>query len=105
MLKRHNRIVTPNDFRQVVRRGRKQVMSFVIIYRRPSDLSRVGVIVTTKCGNAVVRNLLRRRTHAICRELVDSGLMTGDVIVRFRCEGPQPTYADLKTDILTALAA
>jgi hypothetical protein len=31
--------------------------------------------------------------------------MTGDVIVRFRCEGPQPTYADLKTDILTALAA
>jgi ribonuclease P protein component len=105
MLKRHNRIVAPNDFRQVVRRGRKQVMSFVIVYRRPSDLSRVGVIVTSKCGNAVIRNLLRRRTHAICRELVKAGNLTGDTIVRFRCEGQHPSYAELKTDILAALAA
>jgi ribonuclease P protein component len=105
MLKRHNRIVTPSDFRQVVRRGRKQVMQFVIIYRRPSDLSRVGVIVTAKCGNAVVRNLLRRRTLAICRDLVKSGQLTGDLIVRFRCEGQQPSFADLKNDIEGALAA
>jgi len=105
MLKRHNRIVAPNDFRQVVRRGRKQVMTFVIVYRRPSDSCRVGVIVTTKCGNAVQRNLLRRRTRAICRELVDAGRMTGDTIVRFRCEGQQPSFDDLKTDIIGALAA
>ena len=105
MLKRHNRIVAPNDFRQIVRRGRKQVMAFVIVYRRPSVLSRVGVIVTTKCGNAVIRNLLRRRTHAICRELMDAGRMTGDTIVRFRCDGPHPSFEDLKTDILGALAA
>lgn len=105
MLKRHNRIVAPNDFRQVVRRGRKHVMDFVIVYRRPSDLCRVGVIITAKCGNAVVRNLLRRRTYAICRELVDLGLMTGDTIVRFRCEGRQPSFVDLKADILEALAA
>ena len=105
MLKRHNRIITPNDFRQVVRRGRKQVMQFVIIYRRPSDLSRVGVVVTTKCGNAVVRNLLRRRTLSICRELVKSGQLTGDTVVRFRCEGHQPSFADLKADIEGALSA
>lgn len=105
MLKRHNRIVAPNDFRLVVRRGRKRVMVFIIVYQRPSDVSRVGVIVTSKCGNAVVRNLLRRRTHAICRELVDTGQMSGDTIVRFRCEGRQPSFADLKNDILGALAS
>lgn len=104
MLKRLNRIVAAGDFRQVVRRGRKQVMTFVIVYRRPSDLCRVGVIVTTKCGNAVVRNLLRRRTHAICRNLVDAGNLTGDTIVRFRCEGQQPSFAELERDILEALA-
>jgi hypothetical protein len=32
MLKRHNRIVSPNDFRQVVRRGHKHVMAFVIVF-------------------------------------------------------------------------
>ena len=79
-------------------------MDFVILYQRPSDYSRVGVIVTTKCGNAVTRNLLRRRTHAICRELVESGRLTGDVVVRFRCEGQQPSFADLKNDIMGALA-
>ena len=105
MLQRHNRIVAPNDFRQVVRRGRKHVMTFVIVYQRPSDSCRVGVIVTTKCGNAVQRNLLRRRTRAICRELVDAGHMTGDIIVRFRCEGQQPSFDELKADILGALAA
>lgn len=80
-------------------------MAFVIIYQHPSDVSRVGVIVTRKCGNAVVRNLLRRRTHAICRELVGTGQMTGDTIVRFRCEGRQPSFADLKSDILGALGS
>lgn len=78
-------------------------MDAVIVYRHPSDTCRVGVVVTTKCGNAVTRNLLRRRTHAICRELVDSGQITGDVIVRFRCEGQQPSFAELKTQITTAL--
>ena len=105
MLKRHNRIVSPDDFRQVVRRGRKHVMEFIILYQRPSDPCRVGVIVTTKCGNAVTRNLLRRRTHAICRELVGSGRLTGDVVVRFRCEGKQPSFSDLKKDILDALGS
>lgn len=104
MLKRHNRIVSPEDFRQVVRRGRKHVMTFVVVYRRPSELCRVGVIITTRCGGAVVRNLLRRRTHALCRDLVETGHLTGDTIIRFRCEGVQPTYAELKKDLVDSLA-
>jgi len=80
-------------------------MTFVIVYRRPSDSCRVGVIVTTKCGNAVQRNLLRRRTYAICRELIDAGLMNGDTIVRFRCQGLQPSFDEVKTDLLGALTA
>ena len=99
MLPRHNRIVEPGDFRQVVRRGDKQVTAHLIVYRRPSELNRVGVIVTAKCGNAVVRNTLRRRTRAIARKLIDRGLLTGDVIVRFRSEGPVPSFDELKSEI------
>jgi hypothetical protein len=36
---------------------------------------------------------------------VDAGNLTGDTVVRFRCEGQHPSYAELKTDILAALAA
>ncbi|CAB4621137.1 unannotated protein [freshwater metagenome] len=105
MLPRHNRIVEPGDFRQVVRRGDKRVTAHLIVYRCPSELVRVGVIVTAKCGNAVVRNTLRRRTRAITRTLIDGGSLTGDVIFRFRCEGSVPSFIELKSEIDDAVSA
>jgi ribonuclease P protein component len=105
VLSRHNRIVEPGDFRQVVRRGDKRVTAHLIVYRRPANQVRVGVIVTAKCGNAVVRNTLRRRTRAIARKLIDEGLLTGDVIIRFRCEGSVPSFIELKSEINDATDA
>lgn len=103
MLPRYNRIVEPGDFRQVVRRGDKHVTAHLIVYRRPSELVRVGVIVTAKCGNAVVRNTLRRRTRAITRTLIDDGSLAGDVIIRFRCEGSVPSFMELQSEINSAI--
>lgn len=71
----------------------------LIVYRRPSELARVGVIVTAKCGNAVLRNTLRRRTRAIARKLIDEGILTGDVIIRFRCEGSVPNFIELQSEV------
>lgn len=76
----------------------------LIVYRRPSELNRVGVVVTTKCGNAVVRNTLRRRTRAICRKLIAAGDLIGDVVIRFRCEGTTPTFDELQQQVVGALA-
>jgi ribonuclease P protein component len=75
------------------------------VYRHPSELDRVGVIVTARCGNAVIRNTFRRRTRAITRKLIDDGLLTGDVIIRFRCEGAAPTFIELKAEIDDATKA
>lgn len=63
----------------------------------------MGVVVTTKCGNAVVRNQLRRRTRAICRELIQTGNLTGDVVIRFRCEGNTPSFDELKRELTEAI--
>jgi ribonuclease P protein component len=59
----------------------------------------VGIIVTSKCGNAVVRNSLRRRTRAIARQLIDNGNLNGDIVFRFRCEGSTPSFEDLRTEL------
>ena len=99
MLPREHRIVEPGDFRHVVRRGDKCVTDHFIAYRVGDGRARVGIIATNKCGNAIVRNTLRRRTRAICRELVDDGTLTGDVVVRFRCEGTTPDFETLKSEI------
>ncbi|MFM6968441.1 MAG: ribonuclease P protein component [Microbacteriaceae bacterium] len=99
MLPRRNRIVEPGDFRSVVRRGDKCVTNHLIGYRIVAGEPRVGIIVSAKCGNAVVRNSLRRRTRAIARELIDSGRLAGDIVFRFRCEGSTPSFHELAKEI------
>jgi ribonuclease P protein component len=63
----------------------------------------VGVIVTRKTGNAVLRNTLRRRVRAICRSLLDAGTLSGDLVIRFRDETPSPSFAELDREIRSAV--
>ena len=55
-------------------RGRKYITDYVILRyaATPEEAKggvRVGYTVTIKCGNAVIRNRIRRRLRAIVREL------------------------------------
>lgn len=57
-----------------LRKGRKFTTSFFILRALPTDIEgsqaiRVGYTVTTKCGNAVTRNRIKRRLRALVREL------------------------------------
>ena len=52
-------------------RGRKFITDYFILRYMPGDgpAVRVGYTVTTKCGNAVVRNRIKRRLRALVREV------------------------------------
>jgi ribonuclease P protein component len=52
-------------------RGHKFITPSFILRALPSEQPdvRVGYTVTTKCGNAVVRNRIKRRLRALVREL------------------------------------
>lgn len=55
-------------------RGRKYVAPYFILRYGPATASaaagaEVGYTVTTKCGNAVARNRIKRRLRALVREL------------------------------------
>ena len=99
MLARRNRIVEADDFRRVVRQGEKLATASVIGYRVISDTPRVGIIVTAKSGNAVVRNSLRRRARAVARTLISAGNLSGDVVFRFLSEGDVPDFSAIEDDI------
>jgi ribonuclease P protein component len=108
VLARANRVVRADDFRMVVRRGRRSVTPSAIYYRleRGTDEPlRVGIIVARSVGNAVARNLVRRRYRALGRQFVDAGARGNDVVVRALPGAAQRTWVTLADDMHTALDA
>jgi len=101
-------VVRADDFRLVVRRGRRSVTPSAIYYRleREADQPlRVGVIVARSVGNAVDRNLVRRRFRALGRQFVDAGAHGNDVVVRALPGAAQRSWTTLADDMHTALDA
>lgn len=95
-------MVKPSDFRAIVRRGRRASGPSTLIYRidrDPSDPARFGFIVAKTVGNAVERNLVRRRMRAVCRSIVDAGGSGADVVVRALPGAAQRDWASLSAEM------
>jgi ribonuclease P protein component len=108
VLARANRVVRAEDFRTVVRRGRRSVTPSAVYYRlarEPGDPLRFGIIVARSVGNAVDRNVVRRRYRALGREFVQAGVGGSDVVVRALPGAAQRSWVTLADDMHTALDA
>ena len=95
-------MVKPSDFRAIVRRGRRTSTPSTLIYRverDPADPARFGFIVAKTVGNAVERNLVRRRMRAVCRSIVDAGGRGSDVVVRALPGSAQRDWVSLSAEM------
>lgn len=61
---------------------------------------KLGVIVTRKVGNAVVRNRLRRRVHSIVASHLEEITGMRYLVTILRWSAPKATYAQLENDWL-----
>lgn len=62
--------------------------------------ARFGFVITKKVGNAVVRNLVRRRLKAVARELVDGGLVEVDVVARVQPAAVNCSWTTLRHELV-----
>ena len=78
-----NRIKATDDFALAIKKGKAQRnQSFVIHYRTNEfEYTRVGISVSSKIGNAVVRNHIKRQVRSMCDELIDYNQKLDIVIV------------------------
>ena len=89
-------------------RGRRfATPGFVLLVqdRRDDDPAiRLGITITKKVGNAVIRNRMRRRFRELARALLDThGKAGADHILIGRSDGIERDFGALRADMLRAL--
>ncbi|WP_082473922.1 ribonuclease P protein component [Curtobacterium sp. Leaf261] len=102
MLPKTNRIVRGDDYRTAVRRGRRSATAHVVVsvvHRTTSDPTRFGFIVSKAVGNAVTRNLLRRRFKGIAHDIVLEHPTGYDVAIRALPAAAQADWLTLVADV------
>lgn len=80
---------------------------FVLLVRDRGDADpsmRIGITVSRKVGNAVIRNRMKRRFRALAREILpEAGIRGADHVLIGRAGGIERPYADLKRELAKAL--
>lgn len=95
-----NRIKANEDFALAIKKGKAYNCSSYRIHVIANDFShtRVGISVSKKLGNAVVRSRIKRQIRAICDSVIDYDKQALDIVVIARNEFLKKTFADNKEE-------
>ena len=96
-----------SDFLAANRGKRYATPGFVLLVKDRNDgdqAKRLGITITKKVGNAVIRNRMRRRFRALAREMLgENGKSGADHILIGRDSGIERDFGDMRADLAKAL--
>jgi ribonuclease P protein component len=96
-----------SDFLAANRGKRYATPGFVLLVKDRQDddpAKRLGITITKKVGNAVVRNRMRRRFRALAQEMLDDkGRSGADHVLIGRDGGIERNFGELRADLVKAL--
>ena len=78
-----NRIKASYDFALTIKKGKAQRDQSFVIHYRTNELNyvRVGISVSSKLGNAVVRNQVKRQIRSMCDSLIEYNSQSFDIVI------------------------
>ena len=103
--KRH-RVTRGDEYRRVVRSGYRVGGALCIthaVLRAPGEPARFGFIVSKAVGNAVTRNLVRRRLKTLAERRIAAGMTGVDVVFRALPPIADAPFAELDAAVTRAL--
>ena len=103
MLDRPHRLTTSAGFGTAVRSGRRAGTRTLVLHLGTDTAEttgpRVGFVVSKAVGNAVTRNLVKRRLRHLARERLESLPGSGVLVVRALPASAGASYGDLRGDL------
>ncbi|MGV8970067.1 MAG: ribonuclease P protein component [Microbacteriaceae bacterium] len=107
MLARQNRVITADDFRATVRRGRRFAAPHTVVYaveEEKNTPARFGFIITKSVGGAVERNLIRRRLRSIVADRAsDKRIVRSNIVVRVLPGATDASWLELRDEVTQAI--
>ena len=107
MLAKANRLVRADDYRRLVRRGRKVATRHALLYLGQGDPSlppRFGFIVAKTVGVAVDRNLVRRRLKALTFAAIPALPPGTEIVIRALPGAAQADWDTLQSELAGVLS-
>ncbi|MBR0301804.1 MAG: ribonuclease P protein component [Bacilli bacterium] len=97
-----NRIKANDDFALAIKKGKTYNCSSYRIHVIANELgyTRVGISVSKKIGNAVVRSRVKRQIRAICDSVIIYDKQALDIVIIARNEFLNKTFADNKSEFI-----
>ena len=91
-----------NDFQNVYRNGKSYANRFLVMYvlKNDTEKNRIGISVSKKVGNSVIRHhitRLVRESYRLHEDMFNSGL---DIVVIARVSAKNVGYRDIESALL-----
>ena len=104
-MKIFNRIKKSDDFLVTIKKGKAYRCNEFTVHKYQTNLgyTRVGLSVSSKLGNAVVRNRIKRQLRAMCDSLLDYESSSVDIVIIVRSPFLQGTYNSNKEHLFNLL--
>jgi len=99
LLPRDNRLTSGDDIRDVVRNGKRFSNQLLTLHFLKSEETKFAIIVSKALGNAVQRNLVKRRSRAALQILIDSYSPQTRAVLRMRPEASSAKWPELLSAI------
>ena len=100
-----NRIKASDDFALTIKKGKAQRDQSYVIHYRTNEFKyvRVGISVSSKLGNAVIRNHIKRQVRSMCDELIDYNNQHTDIVIVVKQGFLNRSFDDNKLSLIKLL--